>query len=131
MAKATITVVSGVANVYPQGAGSNDKPHKTLHEGESVDCEVELNAENKEAGRDRMKAQAQADKDAPAAGVAIDEPYGSRAGRVEVAAVEGEVTVRTYVGAAFKERKLEQGENLSAEITEANRVTVAVYPVEE
>lgn len=132
MSKFIIGVSAGIANVYPYGQGSNAT--KVLKANEALLCEVPVgdHVEPQEvqyiaqAPREELKNMAAEDKAAPAAGVA-DQPPGQRTGTLLVAVTDGEVTVRTYEGTEFTEIDLREGETLSAEVTESNHITLAVY----
>ena len=132
MSKFIIGVSAGIANVYPYGQGSSVT--KTLKANEALLCEATVgdHVEPQEvqyiaqAPREELKNMAAEDKAAPAAGVA-DQPPGQRTGTLLVAVTDGEVTVRTYEGTEFTEIDLREGETLSAEVTESNHITLAVY----
>jgi ferric-dicitrate binding protein FerR (iron transport regulator) len=131
MSKVTIAVTAGVAAVYPFG---QQHASRVLKQGQSLDVEVGPDAGPKLADLagvlglvfDSIKA----DLGAPAAGVAQDEPFGQRDGTMEVRAADGPVTVRRYAGSDFAELSLAEGEKFTAEVTESNRITLAIYPAE-
>jgi len=142
MSKFIIGVTKGIAKVYPYGQGS--EVSKVLKESEALLCQVPVGdhvepvatdpnkpvaADPKiaQSTKDLLKGMADEDKAAPAAGVANDEPPSSRTGTILVAVTEGKVTVRTYHETEFSEQVVEQGASASVDVTESNRITVAVY----
>jgi hypothetical protein len=132
MSKFIIGVSAGIANVYPYGMASNMT--KVLKANDALLCEVPVgdHVEPQEVqyiakpAKEYLRGMAEEDKAAPAAGVA-DQPPGQRTGTLVVAVTDGEVTVRTYEGTEFTEIDLRKGETLSAEVTESNHITLAVY----
>ena len=134
MSKFTLTVTQGVAKVYPYGQVSDVE--QVLHEGESADLEVPVGPHVEPAGAEPsvavgqgalLQAQVDADKSAPAAGIDEDSPRDARAGTVSVTVTEGSVTLRTYEGSRFTEKLLEEGADARVELTESNRISLAVY----
>jgi hypothetical protein len=118
MSKFTITVKKGVAAVYPDG--TKGKPQE-LRAGDSIACITQPHDAHS------LRGLASADVVAPAAGVAIDQPYGDREGVLQVEVQEGAVTVRIYAGADFTTESVAAGEKTIVPVTESNRITLAVY----
>jgi len=132
MAKFTITVATGVANIYPFG---QQHEGRTLKAGQGMDLEVGPGCEPKMAefagilglAFDKMKE----DLGAPAAGVATSAPLSEREGTLDVAAVDGDVLLRRYAGSDYAELILKQGEHAVIDVTESNRITLAVYDIDD
>jgi hypothetical protein len=132
MAKFSIAVTAGVANVYPFGQQHDGHVMKA---GQSIDLEVGPDCEPKMADVagvlglmfDKMKE----DLGAPAAGVATSEPITKREGTLDVTAVDGDVLLRRYAGSDFAELILKQGEHAVVDVTESNRITLAVYDIDD
>ena len=131
MSRFFLAVQAGVAKVYPYGQGS--QVAKTLTEGEAVLCSVpvgdhvEPHVSPEPDVKTSLQNLAAEDQAAPAAGVDTDSPPGNRTGTVLVAVLDGSVTLRTYSGAMFSESALGAGEYASVDVTESNRITLAVY----
>lgn len=114
MNKVLISVIVGVANVYPHGQEGKAVVLREGEEGIAVEAK-------------REDIAVKSDLIAPAAGVATGEPYSKRDGEIRVKCVEGAVTLRTYEGADFSDEVLRRGESQDVEVTESNRITLAVY----
>jgi len=125
MSRFKIGVLSGVAAVYAAGMGT---AAQVLRAGESVELgsAAEPKADEYTVGANLVEAAAR-DVAAPAAGVATDEPFNSRDGLLRVEVLTGRVAVRTYEGTDFTTKTVREGDSVDVEVTETNRITLAVY----